>query len=136
MRFRLSNPPVFQNAALLASLEIFHDASMERLRHKSEMLTAYLEKVRRHGMKWHLCVDRCRLTDESHCWHAQLIESEIPEGAITVLTPRDPAQRGCQLSLFFNGEGVVKSVQEKLLEVCKAALPVLSTMIYSSRFAT
>ncbi len=39
----LSNPPVFQMAALRASLELFDAATMARLRHKSAMLTCYLE---------------------------------------------------------------------------------------------
>jgi kynureninase len=44
-RFRLSNPPVLQVASLLASLQLFEQATMERLREKSLKLTAYLELV-------------------------------------------------------------------------------------------
>lgn len=36
----LSNPPIFQIAALRASLELFDRATMPALRRKSELLTA------------------------------------------------------------------------------------------------
>ncbi len=69
--WQLSNPPVLGMAALLASLEVFMDAGMARLRDKSLALTGLLEQ---------------RL-DESLSGHVE------------ILTPRDPARRGCQLSL-------------------------------------
>src|SRR5690606_31037433 len=43
--WQLSNPPIFQLAALRASLEIFDEATMPALRAKSEKLTGYLEKL-------------------------------------------------------------------------------------------
>ena len=39
----MSNPPIFQMAALRASLELFDAATMPRLRDKSVRLTSYLE---------------------------------------------------------------------------------------------
>ena len=69
--WQLSNPPIFQLAALRASLEIFDEATMPALRARSEKLTAYLES---------------RL-------HA------IEDDRISIITPSDPAQRGCQLSI-------------------------------------
>jgi kynureninase len=69
--WQLSNPPIFQLASLRASLEIFDEATMPALRAKSEKLTAYLEDL--------------------------LLE--INTDRITIITPRDPADRGCQLSL-------------------------------------
>jgi kynureninase len=69
--WQLSNPPIFQLAALRASLEIFDEATIPALRAKSEKLTAYLEEL--------------------------LLE--INTDRITIITPRDPADRGCQLSL-------------------------------------
>jgi len=69
--WQLSNPPVLGMAALLASLEIFTAAGMARLREKSLALTGLLE--RRLG--------------------------ETLPGQLEILTPRDPARRGCQLSL-------------------------------------
>ena len=41
--WQLSNPPIFQLAALRASTEIFTRATMPALRKKSELLTGYLE---------------------------------------------------------------------------------------------
>jgi len=72
--WQLSNPPILAMAPLLASLEIFDQVGMEALRRKSVRLTGYLE----------------RLLDG------------IP--GVSVLTPHDPEQRGCQLSLRFAGD--------------------------------
>ena len=58
-------------AALRASMEIFDEATIARLRAKSETLTAYLEFL---------------LTQQAN-------------EKFSILTPRDPAQRGAQLSL-------------------------------------
>ncbi len=69
--WQLSNPPIFQLAALRASLEIFDEAGMSALREKSEKLTGYLE---------HLL-------------------GNIPDERIAVITPTDPRDRGCQLSI-------------------------------------
>lgn len=41
--WQLSNPPIFQLAALRASLEIFEEAGMKNLRTKSLQMTAYFE---------------------------------------------------------------------------------------------
>lgn len=69
--WQLSNPPIFQLAALRASLEIFDDAGMSNLRAKSEALTGYLE----------------------------YLLNQIDDDRISIITPRDPAHRGCQLSI-------------------------------------
>ena len=69
--WQLSNPPIFQMAALRASLEIFDEAGMASLRAKSEKLTGYLE----------------------------YLLSQIADKRISVITPSDPKQRGCQLSI-------------------------------------
>jgi kynureninase len=83
--WQLSNPPIFQLAALRASMELFDQAKMERLRNKSEMLTGYLN----------------------------FIINQIGSSSISMITPTDPAQRGCQLSLQVkNG----KQLEEKLLK--------------------
>jgi kynureninase len=69
--WQLSNPPIFQMAALRASLEIFDEAGVPNLRAKSEKLTGYLE----------------------------YLLSEIDDDRISVITPSDPNARGCQLSI-------------------------------------
>ena len=69
--WQLSNPPIFQLAALRASLEIFDEATMPALREKSVKLTGYLESL------------------------LKLIETD----RIEIITPSDPKERGCQLSI-------------------------------------
>jgi kynureninase len=69
--WQISNPPLFSLAALLPSLEIFSEVGMPRLRAKSEALTCLLD----------------------HALRALFAEW------IEVITPSDPARRGCQLSI-------------------------------------
>ncbi|NMO14674.1 kynureninase [Pyxidicoccus fallax] len=84
--WQLSNPPIFQLAALRASLELFDKATMAALRAKSERLTGYLEFL----------LDR------------------LPPGFVSITTPRDVKQRGAQLSLRFKGEpqGMLKRLAD------------------------
>jgi kynureninase len=85
--WQLSNPPIFQLAALRASLELFDQATMVALRQKSEKLTAYLEFLLRTFVG-----DR-----------------------LTINTPSDPQSRGCQLSCRMknDGEQIVKALAEE-----------------------
>jgi len=69
--WQLSNPPILAMAPLRASLAIFDEAGMDALRHKSVVLTGYLE--------WLL--DRTTVR------------------RFEVITPKEPEERGCQLSL-------------------------------------
>lgn len=69
--WQLSNPPILQMAALRASLEIFDEAEIANLRAKSEKLTGYLQ---------HLL-------------------DQIDDERVSVITPRNPSDRGCQLSI-------------------------------------
>lgn len=79
--WQLSNPPIFALTPLRASLGLYAEAGMERLRAKSKLLTGYLE------------------------WLIDGVNSRRGENArIQSLTPRDPAQRGCQLSLLLPGD--------------------------------
>jgi kynureninase len=77
--WQVSNVPIFQSAALLASLEIFNAAGMKALRRKSIALTGYLE---------------------------YLLKNIDPAGEqFTIITPADPQARGCQLSLIMKKNG-------------------------------
>ena len=69
--WQISNPPILQMASLRASLEIFAEAGMSALRERSVRLTAYLEQML----------------------------AAIDDDRISVITPTDPRQRGCQLSI-------------------------------------
>jgi kynureninase len=69
--WQISNPPILQMAALRASLEIFDEAGMGALTEKSKTLTGYLEDLL----------------------------NEIRDDRISVITPSDPGERGCQLSI-------------------------------------
>ncbi|TPX62452.1 kynureninase [Spizellomyces sp. 'palustris'] len=80
--YRVSNPNVLATVSLLGSLQVFSRTSMEDLRAKSVLLTGYLEA---------------------------LLEG-IP--GFTILTPADPAQRGCQLSLLFRPGLMLKVLEE------------------------
>lgn len=69
--WQLSNPPILSMAAIRASLDIFAEAGMENLRKKSLLLTGYME---------------------------YLLE-ELNDSRIAVITPKNPEERGCQLSI-------------------------------------
>jgi kynureninase len=73
--WQLSNPPILALAPLRVSLELFAEAGMDRLRARSEQLTGYLEALIRRD-----CAD-----------------------VLEVVTPAEPARRGCQLSLRVAG---------------------------------
>ncbi|XP_008298563.1 kynureninase [Stegastes partitus] len=80
--FRLSNQPILLVCPLQASLEVFNQTSMQALRRKSLLLTGYLEFLIQHYY------------------------SEDParphKPYVHIMTPSDPQQRGCQLSLSFS----------------------------------
>ncbi|MEO9533705.1 MAG: kynureninase [Crocinitomicaceae bacterium] len=80
--WQLSNAPVLGMAAHLASLDIFDEVGMEKLRVKSDDLTAYLEDIINDisERKGHLC------------------EFEI-------ITPKNKSERGAQLSILAHGKG-------------------------------
>ena len=69
--WQLSNPPILSMAAIKASLELFNEVGMDALRQKSIQLTAYLEYL--------------------------INNLEHPD--VEIISPKDPAQRGCQLSI-------------------------------------
>jgi len=81
--YRLSNPPVVCTASLLGSLRVIEEAGgIKKLRKKSLLLTEYLEIL----------------------FHEMIGEE------IMILTPSNPKDRGCQLSLFFKRDEVLERV--------------------------
>ena len=69
--WQLSNPPIVSLAALRASMDIFDEAGMERLRAKSVSLTGYLEFLLNHNAS----------------------------AKFSIVTPREKERRGAQLSI-------------------------------------
>ena len=69
--WQLSCGPILLEASLRSSLEIFDEVGMDALRKKSEALTGFLE----------------------------FLISGINTDKIDIITPSDPSQRGCQLSV-------------------------------------
>ncbi|MAN59101.1 MAG: kynureninase [Flavobacteriaceae bacterium] len=69
--WQLSNPPILSMAAIRASLDVFAAAGMDNLRKKSIQLTGYLE----------------------------YLLNTLENDRIRVITPTNPEERGCQLSI-------------------------------------
>ena len=82
--WQISNAPVMGMAPLLAAMEIFDEVGMAAIRVKSEKLTGFLE---------------------------YLIAENLP--AVAIITPVNPAERGCQLSLVVPGG---KNTYENILK--------------------
>jgi len=85
--WQISNPPILSMAPVRASLAIFDEAGMPALRNKSERLTAYLE----------------------------FLLGRLGSSRFEIITPRDPDQRGSQLSLLIRNHGkrLVEQLQAK-----------------------
>ena len=119
--WQLSNPPILALAALRASLDLFAEAGMERLRTKSRLTTDYLRYL--------------------------LEESTF--GGFSIITPREPERHGAQLSLQITSGD--RGVCERLLAagvtvdwrepdtVRVAPVPLYNTFVdvyeFSRRFA-
>ena len=69
--WQLSNPPILSMAAIKASLDMFNEVGMDSLREKSEKLTGYFE----------------------------FLINELNNNKIKIITPSNPKERGCQLSI-------------------------------------
>ncbi|KAF3688383.1 Kynureninase [Channa argus] len=80
--FRLSNQPILLICPLQASLEVFNMTTMQELRKKSYLLTGYLEYL------------------IQHYYTKDPAQPHKPH--VSIITPSDPQQRGCQLSLCFS----------------------------------
>ncbi len=80
--WQISNAPILSMSCLRESMAIFDEAGMDALREKSEKLTGYLEYL------------------------VNTISAKV-----RVITPSDPNQRGCQLSLVVKENGKAVFVQ-------------------------
>lgn len=78
--WQVSNAPVFSMAIHRVALELFQRAGIDRLRAKSVLLTGYAESI-------------IHALNAKHNIHLEII------------TPNDPSQRGCQLSILAHGMG-------------------------------
>lgn len=81
--WQLSNAPILLMAAHKASLDIFEAAGIENLSAKSILMS----KVLFSGIK--------------------LVIKEYPETGIRILTPDNPEERGCQISIYLEKDGKV-----------------------------
>jgi kynureninase len=84
--WQLSNPPILSMAAIKASLDLFDEVGMDALREKSEKLTGYFE----------------------------FLIHEIDSEYIKIITPSNPKERGCQISIQVKNAD--KSLHTKLTE--------------------
>jgi kynureninase len=84
--WQLSNPPILSMAAIKASLDLFEEVGMESLREKSVQLTGYFE----------------------------FLINEISSDNIKIITPKNPKERGCQLSIQVKNAD--KSLHKKLTQ--------------------
>ena len=84
--WQLSNPPILSMASIRASLDMFDDAGFDNILNKSKLLTGYLEYLLR----------------------------ELKDEKINIITPENPQERGCQLSIQFLDSD--KSLFNKLTE--------------------
>jgi len=75
--WQISNINILSTAAHLASLQLFEEAGIGALREKSIKLTGFLE----------------------------FLLDQIENSFFEIITPRNPDDRGCQLSLFFSQKG-------------------------------
>ncbi len=84
--WQLSNPPILSMAAIKASLDMFNEVGMTALRKKSEHLTGYFE----------------------------FLINELNNENIKIITPTNPNERGCQLSIQVRNAD--KGLHKKLTE--------------------
>lgn len=78
--WQVSNLPVLSLAPYLASVEMFDEVGMDALIRKRDQLTAYLEFV------------------------LEQVDADT-EGEFEIITPKQPEERACQLSVFLHGQG-------------------------------
>jgi kynureninase len=87
--WQISNLPILSLAPYLASVEMFNEIGMEKIIQKRNQITAYLEFI------------------------LHEIDKEV-KGRFEIITPSNPEERACQLSVYFHGEG--RSLFEYLMK--------------------
>lgn len=115
--WQLSNPPIYPLAALRASMDLFDAATMKELRAKSVALTSFLA----------------------------FLLKKLPNNFCTIVTPDNPEERGCQLSVRVRTDNP-KDLQNRLAAagaVCDfrepdiirvAPVPLYNTFLDTYRF--
>jgi len=84
--WQLSNPAILSMAAIRASLDVFATAGFDNIRSKSEKLTGFME----------------------------FLIDDMNDDRINIITPRNPEERGCQLSIQLKSAD--KTLHTKLTE--------------------
>lgn len=79
--WQVSNLPILSLAPYLASVEMFAEVGMDKLIAKRNLITSYLEFI---------------LHD---------IDKELEGADFEIITPSNPRERGCQLSVYLHGQG-------------------------------
>ncbi|MCF8272272.1 MAG: kynureninase [Flavobacteriaceae bacterium] len=82
--WQLSNPPILSMAAIKASLDMFQEVGIKKIVEKSKKLTGYFE----------------------------FLLKQLGEDSIRIITPSNPKERGCQLSIQVKNAD--KSLHHKL----------------------
>lgn len=85
--WQLSNPPILSMAAVKASIDMFAEVGMGKLREKAIKLTGYME----------------------------YLVNGIDDDRIEIITPENPEERGCQLSILLKNTD--KTLFEKITEM-------------------
>lgn len=88
--WQVSNLPILSLAPYLASVELFAEVGMDKLIKKRNQITAYLAFV------------------------LNEIDKEVEGTAFEIITPSNPEERACQLSVFLHGQG--RSLFEYLMK--------------------
>lgn len=79
--WQISNLPILSLAPYLASVEMFAEVGMDKLIAKRDVLTSYLEFI------------------------LQEIDKELESAEFEIITPSNPDERACQLSVYLHGQG-------------------------------
>lgn len=79
--WQISNLPILSLAPYLASVEMFAEVGMEKLIAKRNLITSYLEFI------------------------LHEIDKELEGADFEIITPSNPEERGCQLSVYLHGQG-------------------------------